>query len=86
MPPGNPSPQGSADTTTQSEAGDVPGGNDAETTGDQSAAIPHGSGWITTEVAAAALGGSPRTVRDYIRSGDLGNPKVKALRSGGSSR
>jgi small-conductance mechanosensitive channel len=30
-----------------------------------------GSGWVTTEVAAAALGVSPRTVRDYIQSGEI---------------
>jgi excisionase family DNA binding protein len=29
------------------------------------------SGWLTTEDAAAALGVSPRTIRDYIRSGGL---------------
>jgi hypothetical protein len=28
-------------------------------------------GWVTTEDAAAALGVSPRTIRDYIRSGGL---------------
>ena len=30
-----------------------------------------GSGWSSTEEAAAVLGVSPRTVRDYIRSGAL---------------
>jgi hypothetical protein len=35
------------------------------------AAISNESGWITTEVAAAALRVSPRTVRDYINSGEL---------------
>lgn len=30
-----------------------------------------GSGWVTTKVAAAALGVAPRTVRDYIRRGEL---------------
>ena len=29
------------------------------------------SGWLNTEVAAAALGVSPRTVRDYIQVGSL---------------
>lgn len=29
------------------------------------------TGWVTTEDAAAALGVSPRTIRDYIRSGEL---------------
>jgi hypothetical protein len=29
------------------------------------------TGWVTTEDAAAALGVSPRTIRDYIRSGGL---------------
>jgi hypothetical protein len=30
-----------------------------------------GSGWVKTKVAAAALGVAPRTVRDYIRRGEL---------------
>ena len=30
-----------------------------------------GSGWITTDVATAALGVSPRIVRRYIDRGDL---------------
>ncbi len=30
-----------------------------------------GSGWVTTQVAAAALKVAPRTVRDYIKSGKL---------------
>jgi chromosome segregation ATPase len=29
------------------------------------------SGWTTTEVAAAALGVTPRTIRSYIQQGDL---------------
>ncbi len=35
------------------------------------AAQEGGSGWINTEVAAAALNVSPRTVRDYIAAGKL---------------
>lgn len=35
------------------------------------AALPNDSGWVTTEVAAAALRVSPRTVRDYINAGEL---------------
>jgi Helix-turn-helix domain len=46
-------------------------GEDAASTTEPVAAIPDESGWVTTEVAAAALRVSPRTVRDYIRSGDL---------------
>jgi hypothetical protein len=46
-------------------------GEDAVDTAEQVAAIPNESGWVTTEVAAAALGVSPRTVRDYISSGGL---------------
>ena len=38
---------------------------------EQIAALPNDSGWVTTEVAAAALRVSPRTVRDYINSGEL---------------
>lgn len=29
------------------------------------------SGWVNTEVAASALGVAPRTIRDYIRRGEL---------------
>jgi hypothetical protein len=46
-------------------------GEDAANTGEQAAAMPEESGWVTTEVAAEALRVSPRTVRDYIRSGEL---------------
>lgn len=35
------------------------------------AEVPAGSGWVTTKVAAAALGLNPRTVRAYIERGDL---------------
>jgi hypothetical protein len=38
------------------------------TAADESA---HSSGWVTTDVAAKALGVSPRTVRRYIDRGDL---------------
>ena len=65
----SPGDRGSADTTTQSappEAGVNRGGSAAD-----AAEIPDESGWVTTEVAAEALRVSPRTVRDYIRSGDL---------------
>ena len=73
MEPVSPAPRDSEDTTTQSaqsEAGYTRGGNEADA-GEPTAAIPDESGWVTTEVAAAALRVSPRTVRDYIRSGDL---------------
>lgn len=46
-------------------------GDIAAYTAEQNAAIPNESGWVTTEVAAAALRVSPRTVRDYINSGEL---------------
>jgi hypothetical protein len=46
-------------------------GESAADAAEQAAAMPGESGWVTTEVAAAALRVSPRTVRDYIRSGDL---------------
>lgn len=54
-----------------SEVPTKPYGEDAADTAEQAAEIPNESGWVTTEVAAAALRVSPRTVRDYIRSGDL---------------
>jgi hypothetical protein len=44
------------------------GGQDRGTPGDTSAT---GSGWITTDVAAKALGVSPRTIRRFIDRGDL---------------
>jgi hypothetical protein len=47
------------------------------------AAMTGDSGWVTTEVAAAALRVSPRTVRDYIRSGGL---KAKAEGEGVNKR
>jgi hypothetical protein len=46
-------------------------GEDAANTGESAAAMPEESGWVTTEVAAEALRVSPRTIRDYIRSGEL---------------
>ena len=47
------------------------GGEPAATPGEATAARGGGSGWITTDVAAAALDVSPRTVRDYIAAGKL---------------
>jgi Helix-turn-helix domain len=46
-------------------------GEGAASSVEPNAAIQDESGWVTTEVAAAALRVSPRTVREYIRSGDL---------------
>src|SRR5215210_61488 len=43
---------------------DNPRGEDAETTG-------MSSGWVTTEVAARALGVTPRTIRTYIEQGKI---------------
>jgi hypothetical protein len=44
------------------------GGQERRSASDESS---EGSGWVTTDVAAAALGVSPRTVRRYIDRGDL---------------
>jgi hypothetical protein len=44
------------------------GGQDRRTQADTTAG---GSGWITTDVAAKALGVSPRTIRRFIDRGDL---------------
>jgi helix-turn-helix protein len=44
------------------------GGQDRRTEADTSAG---GSGWVTTDVAAKALGVSPRTIRRFIDRGDL---------------
>jgi regulator of replication initiation timing len=60
-------PQGSEDSTTQPEGGDIPGGNQPEVPTD----VRSGSGWVTTKVAAQALGVDPRTVRTYINRGEL---------------
>jgi hypothetical protein len=53
---------------TEPRGEDVAPAEDSEA---KAAALPVDSGWVTTEVAAAALRVSPRTVRDYIRSGVL---------------
>jgi hypothetical protein len=39
---------------------------------DPNAEVSGGSGWVTTEVAAAALGVTPRTIREYIKTERLG--------------
>jgi Helix-turn-helix domain len=44
------------------------GGQDRRTQADTTAG---GSGWVTTDVAAKALGVSPRTIRRFIDRGDL---------------
>ena len=44
------------------------GGQDQRTPADTTA---EGSGWVTTDVAAKALGVSPRTIRRFIDRGDL---------------
>jgi hypothetical protein len=44
------------------------GGQDRRTPADTPA---EGSGWVTTDVAAKALGVSPRTIRRFIDRGDL---------------
>jgi chromosome segregation ATPase len=44
------------------------GGQDRRTQADTTA---EGSGWVTTDVAAKALGVSPRTIRRFIERGDL---------------
>jgi hypothetical protein len=55
------------------EAGKAPGDprGDAAESRRGSAQAASDSGWVTTEVAAAALRVPPRTVRDYVRAGDL---------------
>lgn len=53
------------------EGAPVRGGEYAEPARQDAAETSSEQGWVTTEVAAAALGVSPRTVRDYIRSGKL---------------
>jgi predicted transcriptional regulator len=63
----SPGPHGSEDATTQSEVGDTPGGNHAGAVAD----VRGESGWVTTKIAAEALGVDPRTVRTYINRGEL---------------
>jgi excisionase family DNA binding protein len=63
----SPAPQDSEDTTTRSVVGDTPGGKEAESLAD----VRGESGWVTTKVAAEALGVDPRTVRTYISRGVL---------------
>jgi hypothetical protein len=48
-----------------------PSGQDAEARRDNLAEERPGSGYVSTEVAAAALRVSPRTIRGYIRAGEL---------------
>ena len=67
MPPLSPEPKASEDTTTQPEAGDAHGGNEADTMAD----VRGSSGWVTIKVAAEALGVDPGTVRTYVSRGDL---------------
>jgi hypothetical protein len=50
------------------EGGPTSGGQDRRTPADTTAG---GSGWVTTDVAAKALGVSPRTIRRFIDRGDL---------------
>jgi helix-turn-helix protein len=52
-------------------ADEIGGGEHAAETRHDSAEAVSESGWVTTEVAAEALGVSPRTVRDYISGGKL---------------
>ena len=49
--------------TAHGDLADAPERVSADSTG--------GSGWVTTKVAAEALGVNPRTVRAYIKRGDL---------------
>jgi hypothetical protein len=48
-----------------------PSGEEPEETRTNTSEERPGSGYVTTEVAAAALRVSPRTVRGYIRAGEL---------------
>jgi Helix-turn-helix domain len=52
-------------------ADDLPRGDNAANTGGTAEGTLAESGYVTTEVAAAGLGVSPRTVRDYIKAGEL---------------
>ena len=52
-------------------ADDPPRGDNAAETEDNAGASPEESGYVSTEVAAAGLKVSPRTVRDYIKAGKL---------------
>ena len=61
---------GPAERGADRPAANVPG-EGAENAQDATAAQHGGSGWISTDVAAAALNVSPRTVRDYIAAGKL---------------
>ena len=75
--------------TTAETAGQNAGQPDGEQPADtrQTAAEPVSeSGWATTEVAAEALGVSPRTVRDYIANGKRSGESAKrrAVESHGS--
>lgn len=54
------------DELTEAPRGDLPGAP-----GRVAADAAGGSGWVTTKVAAEALGVNPRTVRAYIERGDL---------------
>ena len=45
------------------EPTETPGGNGGDRVGD--------SGWVTTKVAAEAMGVTPRTIRTYIHEGEL---------------
>ena len=60
---------------TRDEDTGIHSGEFAETPSDKTADISaedrRGSGWVTTEVAAAALGVTARTVREYIKTGRL---------------
>ena len=59
-----------AERREEKAAANVPG-ETAERPANATAAQEGGSGWINTDVAAAALNVSPRTVRDYIAAGRL---------------
>ena len=55
----------------EDEHTEIPRGDIADATDRVPAYDPGGSGWVTTRVAAEALGVNPRTVRAYIERGDL---------------
>jgi len=50
---------------------DATRGNLAGDPDETPAGVPGNSGWVTTRVAAEALGVNPRTIRTYIERGDL---------------
>lgn len=64
-------PEEPRDGIPRGDLADSPKQSSAEDCGGDRGGDRGGSGWITTRVAAEALGVNPRTVRAYIERGDL---------------